>query len=130
MVRLRAMMTLYMLGSIVFVSVGAFLLNHYSLVPVTLTYATIGAILAVAINAFFVARGSRLALNIGILLSLAAIISSISAPAHLAAMEKIFDGGILSVLDVFEILGFYFFPILYVATRFMVSNEKLSASFA
>lgn len=105
-------------------------MNRYSLVPITLTYATAGAVIAVAIDAFFVARGSRLALNIGVVLSLAAIFSSITSPAHLAAMEKIFDGGILAVLDVLEILGFYLFPMLYIATRFLAKKDKVNLSFA
>ncbi len=126
---LRVRMAGYMTASIVFVSSGGFLLWYYGLVPVALTYATFAAVLAVAIDAIFVLRGSRLALNFGLILSLAAIISSAASPAHLSAMLRILDGGIITVLDVLEILGFYLFPLLYLGTRFAISRKRIDESF-
>ncbi len=126
---LRRTMTFYMAGSIVFVSAGGYLLHSNSLVPAMLTYATFGAVAAVAVDAVFVATGSRIALNVGVILSLAAVVSSLSSPAHLAAMLKIFDGGLITALDILEIIGFYVFPLLYIGSRFLVRKDRLREAF-
>lgn len=118
MVELKNQLTAYMLLSSFFVAIGSYLLRVYSLVPVTLTYATIGSVILVLITSIFVHKGSRMAMNFGVILSVAAIISSLSSPAHLRAMTEILNGTIISVLDVLEILGFYLFPILYIFERF------------
>lgn len=104
----------FMLASSAFVSIGAFLLRYYSMVPVMLTYLTAAAVLSVLITSFFVHRGSRLAMNIGVILSALAILSSLSSISHLEAMTRIFRGGLITVLDLLEILGFYAFPLLYI----------------
>lgn len=117
MVEFKNKLGIYMVLSSIFVAWGAYLLRKNSLVPLELTLATSLAVFIVLLTAFFVFSGSRLAINLGIVLSVAAIASSLSSPAHLHAMSQIFNGGIISLLDVLEILGFYLFPILYIYTR-------------
>lgn len=113
MSRFNVIMGAYMVVSCASVSAGGILLRYYSLVPVILTYATAAAVMVLAANAFFVFRGSRNALNFGVILSILAIASSISSPSHLAAMGEILQGGIIALLDVLEIIGFYVFPVSY-----------------
>lgn len=124
MVRVKNLLFSYMAGSVLFVSVGALLLHVNSLVPVTLTYATTGAVIILAVDAAFVYRDSRLAINLGVVLSIAAILSSLASPAHLHAMTEIMGGGLISLLDILEILGFYLFPVLYIVTRFTLGKTE------
>ena len=103
-----------MVASAVSVSAGATILRIYSLVPFPLTYATIAALLILAVTAYYVFKGSGKAMNFALVLSVPAIISSLSSPSHLSAMADIYKGGIIALLDVLEILGFYLFPAIYI----------------
>lgn len=122
MVELRIKLGTYMILSAFFVSWGGYLLWNNSLVPPILTLATVMAVLVVLLTAFFVFRGSRAAMNFGVILSIAAIISSLSSTAHLHSMALIFNGGLITVLDILEILGFYLFPALYIYSRIKTRN--------
>lgn len=124
MTELRNRMASYMVASAVTVSVGGFLLWYYSLVPVILTYLTGTAVLIVMVTANSVRRGSVFAMNFGVILSIAAVVSSASSYAHLQAMSEIFHGGIISLLDVLEILGFYVFPLLYISEKLLHSMRN------
>lgn len=124
MVEYRKKLAAVMWLSVATVAIGAFLLKYYSLTPVTLTYATAGADILVFITSIFVYRGSRLAMNFAVILSVAAIVSSLASPAHFQAMEKITQGGLISLLDILEILGFYLFPLMYIIMRFSSRGRR------
>lgn len=111
-------LAIFMWLSSIFVTAGAVLLRYYDLVPVSLTYLTSGAVVIVMITSIPVHRRNRFAINFGVILSAAAIISSASSLSHIEAMLRILDGGLITVLDILEILGFYLFPLLYLVFRF------------
>lgn len=126
MVRFKSIMGGYMIASGVSVSAGAIILRYYGMVPIALTYITATAVCVLGITAYLVLGGSERAVNFGVILSILAIISSASSPAHLSAMKEIFHGGLTGLLDILEILGFYLFPAVYIISWLRQRNRVRS----
>jgi len=125
MLSLRKVLTALLIGSALCLAVGSYFLYVYSLVPVFLTEATIGAVIVLCILSYYVARGVKIAINIATILGIVAPIMSISTPAHVGVLEQLVNGGdlLISGLAFLQLLGFYVFPIAFVILRIVLRSK-------
>jgi len=113
-----------LLASATSLTFGGILLYIYSLVPIILVETTLAAVIVLFILSYFVSKGNIGSINIATILGVIAPIMSYFTPAHVGVLEQIGTGGLISLLGILQILGFYLFPILYVILR-IVFNGKL-----
>jgi hypothetical protein len=113
-----------LIGSVVTLTLGGFLLYYYSLVPIVLILTTFVAVLVLLLLSTYVIKGNVTAINIATILGVLAPIMSYFTPAHVGVLEQIGTGGLISLLGVLQLLGFYVFPILYVLLR-IVFYQKI-----
>ena len=114
-----------LLGSVISLSIGGFLLYAYNLVPVWLLELISIAIVVLLPLAYLVSKRNILALNISTILGVIAPIVSASTPSHLAVLFSFGQDLLLSFLGLLQIFGFYLFPIIFVALR-LAFWKKLS----
>lgn len=114
-----------LLGSVISLSIGGFLLYAYNLVPVWLLELISMAIVVLLPLAYLVSKRNILALNISTILGVIAPIVSASTPSHLAVLFSFGQDLLLSFLGLLQIFGFYLFPIIFVALR-LAFWKKLS----
>jgi len=113
-----------LLASALSLTFGGILLYVYALVPVILVETTLAAVIVLFILSYFVSRGNMVSINIATILGIIAPVMSYLTPAHVGVLEQIGSGGLISLLGILQLLGFYLFPILYVILR-IVFNGKL-----
>jgi len=113
-----------LLASATSLTFGGILLYIYALVPLVLVETTLAAVIVLFILSYFVSKGNIVSINIATILGVVAPILSYFTPAHVGVLEQIGTGGLISLLGVLQILGFYLFPILYLILR-IVFNGKL-----
>ena len=98
-------------------TVGSFFLYVNALVPIILIYTTLVAVVVLFALSYFVAKRVAIAINIGTVLGIIAPIMSALTPQHVSVLSQLLGGGILALLGLLQILGFYLFPIIYVVLR-------------
>ena len=122
--QLPKLLAFLLVASAVSLTLGGILLYYYALVPTVLVATTFIAVLILLLLSSFVAKGNRNAINVATILGVAAPIMSYFTPSHVGVLVQIGTGGIISLLGVLQLLGFYVFPILYVVLR-MVLYQKI-----
>src|ERR1700722_19863729 len=100
------------LGALLFASAvsltfGGILLYIYALVPNVLVETTFVAVVVLFILTHFVSRGNMISINIGTILGVVAPIMSYFTPAHVGVLEQIGTGGLISLLGILQLFGFY-----------------------
>jgi hypothetical protein len=115
--QLSGLLAFLLIASSVSLTLGGTLLYYYQLVPNVLVATTLVAVIILLILSKFVAKGNVNAINIATILGVAAPIMSYFTPAHVGVLEQIGTGGIISLLGILQLLGFYLFPIVYVILR-------------
>lgn len=115
--RIQLWLSLLLILSASSLSVGSFFLYVNSLVPMVLIYTTVVAVTVLFILSYFVARRILVAINIATILGVIAPIMSALTPQHVSVLSQLFAGGILALLGLLQILGFYLFPIIFVVMR-------------
>lgn len=119
----QKVLSLLLLASALSLGVGGLLLYAYSLVPDILVATTAVAVIILLILSVFVWRQNMLSINISTALGLFAPILSYSTPAHVGVLEQIGRGGLISILGILQLAGFYIFPITYVVLRVIFSRK-------
>ena len=113
-----------LIGSVISLTLGGFLLYYYALVPIVLILTTFIAVLVLLLLSTYVVRGNVIAINIATILGVLAPIMSYFTPSHVGVLEQIGTGGLIRLLGVLQFLGFYAFPIIYVVLR-LVFYQKI-----
>ena len=98
-------------------TVGSFFLYVNALVPIILIYTTLVAVVVLFALSYFVAKRVVIAINFGTVLGIIAPIMSALTPQHVSVLSQLLGGGIIALLGLLQILGFYLFPIIYVVLR-------------
>ncbi len=106
-------------------TVGSFFLYVNALVPIVLIYTTLVAVVVLFTLSYFVAKRVVMAINIGTVLGIVAPVMSALTPQHVSVLSQLLVGGIIVLLGLLQILGFYLFPILYVVLR-IVFRKSIS----
>jgi len=120
--KLLETLSLLLVASALSLGVGGIFLYAYSLVPDVLVETTIAAVVILLILSYFVSKGNLLTINISTILGVVAPIISSSTPAHVGVLQQIFSGGLISFLGMLQLLGFYLFPIAFVALRILMNS--------
>ncbi|MCL4348404.1 MAG: hypothetical protein M1159_04825 [Candidatus Thermoplasmatota archaeon] len=103
--------------SILLIIIGTADLRMFALVPLYLTYLSILAIVIGLIDLYYVFQDVAIAVKIGVLLAIAAILSSLE-PAHFSAILQFGKSLSLSIADISLIFGFIVFPLVYIISYF------------
>ncbi len=103
--------------SILLIIIGTADLRMFALVPLYLTYLSILAIAIGLIDLYYVFQDVAIAVRIGVLLAIAAILSSLG-PAHFSAILQFGKSLSLSIADISLIFGFIVFPLVYIISYF------------
>ena len=77
------------------------------------------------ILSYFVAKGNMICVNISTILGVISPIMYAATPQNDSVLSQIANGGLISLLGVLQLLGFYIFPISYVVLR-VAFRSKLS----
>jgi len=115
--RLSKLLAFFLIASASSLTFGGLLLYYYALVPTILVETTFVAVVILFILSYFVAMGNVYSINIATILGVIAPIMSYFTPAHVGVLEQIGTGGLISLLGILQLLGFYAFPILFVVLR-------------
>jgi hypothetical protein len=115
--KLQSILAALLVGSGISLSAGGYLLFEYSLVPATLLYSTIVVVAVLFILAAYVSQGVTKAIDLATALGVASIIFSLTSQAHRAALTQIGDGYLITSLDLLQLVGFYFFPTVFILLR-------------
>ena len=107
-------------------TVGSFFLNVNALVPIILIYTTLVAVVVLFALSYFVAKRVVIAINFGTVQGIIAPIMSALTPQHVSVLSQLLGGGIIALLGLLQILGFYLFPIIYVVLR-IVFRKSVSS---
>jgi len=122
--KLQIILSALLVTSALSLTFGGILLYIYSLVPLVLVETTFAAVVVLFVLSYFVSKGNMVSINIATILGVIAPIMSYFTPAHVGVLEQIGTGGLITLLGILQLLGFYLFPILYVILR-VVFNGKL-----
>ena len=109
----RALSTLMVLSAM-FLAIGGLILRMENLVPVFLTFSTIGVVVAILAVAHFVNLGKHWAIHAGLILGFASIVFNLSQPSHTDAILHPVITAQFMALVVSEVLGFFLLPALYI----------------
>lgn len=101
-----------LVGSAICFGIGGLLLIHT--VPLILSIGTLIAIILFLFTSYLIYKGKKIGFYLGFLFSLTSILSSIVSYAHDKALLEFGSSIFISILDILMILGFYFFPFLYI----------------
>jgi hypothetical protein len=115
--KLPIILSALLLASAISLTFGGMLLYIYSLVPLVLVETTFAAVVVLFVLSYFVSKGNMVSINIATILGIIAPIMSYFTPAHVGVLEQIGTGGLITLLGILQLLGFYLFPILYVILR-------------
>jgi hypothetical protein len=116
-VQLKSILSLLLLASAISLTVGGYLLYINSLVPAILVETTFVAVIVLLALSYFVAKGNLLSISVSTVLGVVAPIMSAATPQHVSVLEQIGSGGLLSILGLLQLFGFYIFPIAFVIIR-------------
>lgn len=83
-------------------------------VPTILSISTFIVVVILLALAFFIYKGYSIAIHIGGVLGILAIISSATARSHNTALLEFGTSTYITILDILMILGFYLFPAIYI----------------
>ena len=125
--RIQLLLSTLLIASAVSLSIGGFFLYVKSLVPLYLIETTLVAVVILFILSCFVERKNIISINISTILGLVAPVISYSTPAHVSVLEQIGTGGLISILGVLQLLGFYVFPVAFVILR-LAFHKSISQS--
>ncbi len=109
--------------SILLITIGTVDLRVFSLVPLYLTYLSVLAIIAGFIDLYYIFQNVLIAIKAGVLLAIAAILSSVQ-PAHLSAILQFGQSVPLSIADLSLIFGFIIFPSIYIISYLFMFSKK------
>ena len=123
--QLKSILSLLLLASALSLTIGGYFLYINHLVPDILVETTAIAMIILYILSYFVAKGNMICVNISTILGVIAPIMSAATPQHVSVLAQIANGGLISLLGVLQLLGFYIFPISYVVLR-VAFRSKLS----
>jgi hypothetical protein len=115
-----------LIASAISLTLGGILLFYYALVPTVLVLTTFIAVLILLLLSTYVVKRNINAINIATILGVAAPIISYFTPSHVGVLEQIGTGGLISLLGVLQLLGFYVFPITYVILR-LVFHQRIGS---
>ena len=113
--------------SILFIVIGTVDLRIFSLVPLYLTYLSIIAVIIGFIDLYYVFHEVVIAIKIGVLLAVIAILSSIQ-PAHFTAILQFGYSIPLDLADISLIFGFIIFPLVYIlsfSSHYLLNKNEL-----
>ena len=122
-VQLKSIMSLLLLASALSLSTGGYLLYINSLVPEILIETTLIAVVVLFALSYFVARGNVLAISVSTVLGVVAPIMSAATPQHVSVLVQIDTGGLISILGLLQLFGFYIFPITFVVVRIVFRSR-------
>lgn len=106
-----------LVGSALSLAIGGCLLYVNSLVPIVLAETTVIAVITLIILSYFVAKGNLILITVSTILGVVAPIMSALIPAHTGVVEQIGTGGLLTILGLLQLFGFYIFPLTFVIIR-------------
>ena len=127
--KLQFVLSILLLMSAVSLSIGGYLLYVNRLVPMILVDTTLVAVVILYILSYFVVKGNNISINISTLLGVIAPIMSATTPAHVGVLAQIDTGGLISILGLLQLFGFYIFPITFVILR-IAFRSKLSSGWS
>ena len=116
-VQLKLILSLLLLASALSLTLGGYLLYINSLVPEILVETTFVAVVVLFALSYFVARGNMFAISVSTILGVVAPIMSAATPQHVSVLVQVDAGGLISILGMLQLCGFYIFPILFVFVR-------------
>ena len=99
------------------ISIGGFILRYVALVPLALTVLTYVAVVILLAVSYFLFRSRVLAIKIGVILSVVAMVISTNS-AHIIALTEFGTTIPLTAADVTMLIGFYILPVTYIAYWF------------
>ena len=102
-----------LIGSAISLGIGGILLLH--VVPFLISLGTLVAILLLLLSALLIAKNYKVGEYLGLILSILAILASATSSVHDEALLKFGTSLYISILDILMVLGFYLFPVLYIA---------------
>lgn len=123
---IKSILGLLLLASAVSLTIGGYFLYLDHLVPDILVETTTIAVFILYILSYFVARGNMISINISTILGVVAPIMSAATPQHVSVLTQIANGGLISLLGLLQLFGFYIFPVSYVVLR-LVFHARLSS---
>ncbi len=97
-----------------FLAIGGLLLRMENLVPILLTFSTIGTIILILAVAHFVNLGKKWSIHAGLALGIISIIFNFSQPTHIDAILHPLMNAQFMVLVASEVLGFFLLPAAYI----------------
>lgn len=116
-VQLKSILSLFLLVSALSLMAGGYLLYINALVPEVLVETTFVAVIVLFVLSYFVARGNLLAISMSTILGVIAPVMSVATPQHVSVLVQIGSGGLITVLGMLQLFGFYIFPISFVIVR-------------
>ena len=122
-VQLKSILSLLLLASALSLTLGGYLLYINSLVPEILVETTFVAVVVLFFLSYFVALGNLLAISVSTILGVVAPIMSAATPQHISVLAQIDAGGLISILGLLQLFGFYIFPILFVVVRIVFRSR-------
>ena len=117
-------MSVIMVLSAMFLAIGSLILRTENLVPVLLTFSTIGTIIIILVVAHFVNLGKAWAIHLGLILGIVSILFNLSQPSHINAILHPHMNSEFMVLVASEILGFFLLPAAYIII-YLVEFRKI-----
>jgi hypothetical protein len=121
--QLKSILSLLLLASAFSLTIGGYLLYINSLVPEILVETTFVAVVVLFALSYFVARGNLLAVSISTVLGVVAPIMSAATPQHVSVLVQIDTGGLISILGLLQLFGFYIFPLTFVVVRIVFRSR-------
>ena len=109
--------------SILLIIIGTVDLRMFLLMPLYLTYLSVLAIIVGFIDLYYIFQGVVVAIKGGVLLAIAAILSSLQ-PAHLSAILQFGQSIPLFIADLSLIFGFIIFPSIYIISYLLMFLKK------
>ncbi|QIW25102.1 hypothetical protein EWF20_13795 [Sulfolobus sp. S-194] len=101
-----------MIGSAIVLSIGGILLINK--VPLIISLGTLIAVLLFLISFLLIYKEYKAGYYLGLVLSILAILSSVTSTTHDKALLAFGSSLYISILDILMLLGFYLFPVLYI----------------
>lgn len=96
-----------------FLAIGGLVLRTDNLVPLSLTFSTIGTIIVILTVAHFINLGKTWAMHLGFVLGVISIVFNLFQPSHINAILHPVINVPFLVLVTSEIIGFFLLPAVY-----------------
>ncbi|MBB5253883.1 hypothetical protein [Sulfurisphaera ohwakuensis] len=101
-----------MIGSAIALSLGGILLINK--VPFIISLGTLIAVLLFLTSSLLIYKEHKSGYYLGLVLSILSILASATSTTHDRALLAFGSSLYISILDILMLLGFYFFPVLYI----------------